>query len=197
MCVLEICHQCRDNFEPLTGNHCYLCGDPDQLIKCGQCEKLERQYPHVALYSYNSAMKAYFYLFKFFGGYHLKSVFELQMKRAYIDIGRPILVPIPISNDTKKSRGFNQVEALLAGIPITKLLICQEEFKPVQKNLSRQERLASKQPFHINDFCELPDKGRKICIVDDIYTTGQTIHHATQCLRNQGFVDIMSLSLAR
>lgn len=195
--IVRVCVLCRQAFQPVKANRCYWCGNAVNKDKCRQCKargKIER---HVALYAYNDAMRAYIDLFKFSGGYHLREVFSKELQREIRKLGHRIIVPIPSSRETLDQRGFNQVEALLDGLVIHSMLKCIAYEKTSQRTLSRIDRLQSTQPFMINFDMKLPDKSEKICLVDDIYTTGQTISHATSCLRRYGFVDIVSVSLAR
>ena len=48
--------------------------------------------------------------------------------------------------------------------------------RPKQSHLTKKERLADENPFIIDTELDLNDK--EILLVDDIYTTGLTIHRA-------------------
>lgn len=195
--IVKVCIGCRNKFSPVEKQRCYWCGNVQNKVKCKQCQTQGKREQHIALYAYNDVMRAYIDLFKFSGGYHLKEVFAKEIKRVIQKQKPCIVVPIPTSVGTLGQRGFNQVEALLEGVAIHKMLRCIEYDKPSQRILKRHDRLRSKQPFIINHDIMLPAKNQKICLVDDIYTTGQTIFHATSCLRMCGFDNIVSISLAR
>lgn len=195
--MVYTCDSCKGQFQPVDKKHCYLCGQPDQRIKCAECILRKRTVPHVALYRYNQAMKDYIKAYKFSGGYHLANVFSSEMKQQIKQLNNPVIVPIPVTEKTFKLRGFNQVEGLLAGTRYINLLMCQNIDKPNQKSLNIRERLNTEQPFQINPKVKLPDLKRKICVVDDIFTTGQTINHAVTCLQQQGFTNIVTVSLVR
>lgn len=195
--IIKICHACKLSFVLIDQKRCLFCGNPANIQACPQCIQFKRTTKHVAIYQYNDAMKDYFKAYKLFGGYHLKDVFIDDINRTYRKLGNPLIVPIPVTNDAFKERGFNQIEALLGNNKIERLLICKENKKIHQKDLNRQERLNMTQPFKLNTEITLPDKKTKICLFDDIYTTGQTISHAVKLLETQGFKNIMTFSLAR
>lgn len=50
------------------------------------------------------------------------------------------------------------------------------ELRPKQSKLGKVERARAINPFYIKEDVDLTDK--EILLVDDIYTTGLTIHHA-------------------
>lgn len=65
-----------------------------------------------------------------------------------------------------------------------------------QSRKTRRERLLMKQPFTL---CQSDKKlaNQKICLVDNVYTTGRTLRHAAQCLIVAGALEVTSLTLAR
>ncbi|QVK12223.1 ComF family protein [Weissella ceti] len=202
MCLLKqtmsrICIACSKTFQQVTDDRCMFCGHQAQNMKCLQCVQWKRTIKHTALYQYNDAMKEYFKAYKLWGGYHLKDVFKAELLKEIKRMKHPLIVPIPSTQEANEARGFDQVRTLLTGIPYKPLLICTNKKKQHQKNLNLKQRLESNQLFELNNSCSLPTKDTKICLFDDIYTTGQTIFHAAECLKSQGFTDIVSMSIAR
>ncbi|WP_447409442.1 ComF family protein [Weissella confusa] len=68
--------------------------------------------------------------------------------------------------------------------------------KSVQSLKTRQDRLNTAQPF----MCQLGNldlTGQRICLVDDVYTTGRTLRHAATCLYECGAKQICTITLAR
>lgn len=66
---------------------------------------------------------------------------------------------------------------------------------PPQAAMTRNERLAAPQPFIIEKAQEIKDK--RVLLVDDVYTTGQTIYHAAEVLLTCQPKTITSFSFAR
>ena len=106
------------------------------------------------------------------------------------------IVPIPLSDERKEKRGFNQVTAILesAGIPYQDLLRKKDTKAQSQKN--KKERLKVEQVFERIE-PENQSWPENIVIVDDIYTTGATIERAKEMLIVNGVKEIRSFSLAR
>jgi ComF family protein len=113
-----------------------------------------------------------------------------------------VLVPIPLHKKRLKWRGFNQAEEIAKhigshfNIPIlNNVLIRQKETKN-QAELDKEERkenitkvFAVKNPELIF--------GKKIFLVDDVYTTGSTIQEATKTLKQAGAKEIWGMVVAR
>ena len=192
-----VCSACLEPFRILKEPLCPFCHKEDQDGPCSDCLKWQEaghEPHHHALYRYNQAMKEFFLTFKKNGDYLLAGVFSQQFKRALSTYQGWTLVPIPVSPSRYESRGFNQVTALLdaAGLPYLDLLEKAEAQTQSQK--SRQERLAGQQVFSVRAGLSLP---QKVLLVDDIYTTGATLHLAYELLREAGVGEIRSWSLAR
>lgn len=196
-----ICSECWSEFEMIDAvAGCSECQIETNNEYCNDCLKwLQQGYPPIrnqALFKYNAKMKAYFKCYKFEGGYHLRNVFNDTLKQRLATINVDQIVPIPVSEKTYEQRGFNQVIGWLEGITFAELLECRYSIKKKQSHKSRQERLNTEQPFKLavgqNDI-----KGQSICLVDDVYTTGRTLRHATQCLLEAGARDVVSITLSR
>ncbi|WP_237376950.1 ComF family protein [Streptococcus zhangguiae] len=139
-------------------------------------------------------MADYISRYKFIGDYLLRIIFADKLKQYFKNKVGYCPVPIPISNQRMKERGFNQVTELLsaAGVRFTALL--QKEDTKKQSEKTRKERLALQQPFSVIDKMAIPDK---IILIDDVYTTGATIQLAKKVLMKNGAKTVISFSLAR
>ncbi|MDR0297327.1 MAG: ComF family protein [Streptococcaceae bacterium] len=191
----SLCARCRAQFEKIPNAHCPRCYKPGTSSLCNDCKRWESQgvpIQHTAVFSYTPAMHDYFSHYKFIGDFRLRGVFApyfKQLPKGYTP------VPIPVSQKRLQERGFNQVTAFLDAekIPYTELLQKSETLK--QSSLSRTERLATKNPFFVAPNLQIPSK---ICLVDDIYTTGATLVHARETLKKASpKTDIISFSLCR
>ncbi|MQW23122.1 MULTISPECIES: ComF family protein [unclassified Lactococcus] len=186
-----LCHDCQATFIKIK-NHCPRCYKPGPSDLCQDCKNWEAQgviIEHTALYHYNSAMKAFFSQYKFMGDYRLGQVFQSDFRQLPKD---RVLVPIPVSSARMQERGFNQVSHLLGKLPFQELLTKTDSLK--QSSLSRTERLKTSNPFQLVRTDKLPDK---ILLVDDIYTTGATLVHASQIFKAAGVKSVQTFSLCR
>lgn len=158
------------------------------------------QLDHTYLYEHNEKMSDFFKKYKFLGDIRLCDTFSKDISehlKKYENQGF-VIVPIPLSNNRLKKRGFNQVEAFLESSSISyERLIVKKGNKKSQSEKGRRERLKMKQPFIVDKKYQKKIKGKKILIVDDVYTTGRTMLHAYECLSVYHPVEICSFSLSR
>lgn len=194
-----ICRQCRGKFHHYPKPRCAGCG---RHVKhngkyCDECQQWQNKLGwvlhHRCLYSYNDAMKDLMHRYKFQGDYLLRHIFQREMTQRAIEQQADYIVPIPVTVHTMQKRGFNQVAGLLT-CPLSNFLTTISREKRAQSTKSRQERLSTPQPFQLIDTTHFYDK--RILLVDDVYTTGRTIYHASSLFRNAGAKEVMGLSLA-
>ncbi len=114
--------------------------------------------------------------------------------------GVDALIPVPLHKKKKRQRGFNQAELLakelgkLLDKPVYCHLVERYRYTVPQKELNERERQNNlKNAFKIglNDV-----KLNKAMIIDDIYTTGQTIDQISKVLLQVGICQIYFITLA-
>ncbi|KRM20666.1 late competence protein [Latilactobacillus graminis DSM 20719] len=178
-------------FERIGPLRCPICGGSmPKIAECSDCIRWQQQYPQQgfinrALFVYNEPMQQYFQQYKGHGDYRLRQVFRGVIRKNCPVKRQTMYVPIPTDPAHLQSRGFNPVIGLYQDcFPLTPLLTkLPTEKNQAQKN--RVERLATPQFFEYNLQSRLPMNIRQIILLDDIYTTGRTLWHAQQCLRQQ------------
>jgi competence protein ComFC len=200
----ELCVQCSEQFQLLTNKNC-CCGCQRQNVPgyCRDCIKWQSLFPgydfqHEALFSYNQAMQEWFEEYKFKGNYQLRYSFVSYLKTYFKKKSRFLVIPIPVSKERFKDRGFNQVAGLLdaAGINHESYLVrFSDGLSQVRKN--RKERLELEQPFQLTKKGAQSITNKEIILVDDIYTTGRTIFHAAQVILEKKPKKLHTFSLAR
>ncbi len=147
---------------------------------------------NVSLFQYNEFMKEVLARYKYRGDYVLAKALASFMQTAIPKAD--LFVPIPLSPERLYERGFNQSKALLteAGLPCHDLLTRTHTEKQSKK--TRRERMTGAQVFR---FSETDLSGKKILLIDDIYTTGTTLRHAAILLKNVGAREVSSFTIAR
>ncbi|MFE8701673.1 ComF family protein [Cytobacillus sp. FJAT-54145] len=105
------------------------------------------------------------------------------------------LTSIPLSEERLYERGFNQAEALIKEAGVTPSTLLQRTHSEKQSKKSRQDRIHHEQVFQLKAGIDII--GKRILIVDDIYTTGSTLRHAGKVLRKAGAKTVCSITLAR
>lgn len=199
----ELCQGCRQALQPASRKGscpgCMKAGYQDYCQDCLEWRSCYPDYPfkHQTLYYYNEAMKDWLHRYKFDGDYRLRGVFRRDLRRGVRSYRGYLICPIPLAPEKERLRGFNQVIGLLASgnITISQLLAKPQTSEP-QSQKDRQARLATKQPFVL----AVPPEtiaGKKILLVDDVYTTGRTLFHAAAILRSAGAYKVETFSLVR
>lgn len=109
------------------------------------------------------------------------------------DSGFDYIVPVPVHRDREKARGFNQAEKIArhlsgrVGVPVLPRAIVRDRRTAAQRSLSSEDRYFNMEgAFSMNSADAERIKGRRILLLDDVYTTGATAHHCGEVLKNAG-----------
>ncbi len=121
------------------------------------------------------------------------------------NINNPIIIPIPISKNKLKERGFNQTERMCKMIQKNKnrnsldfqynLLKKIKETKNQTEIKKREARLKNLLGvFSVSNSSIIKD--REIIVIDDVTTTGATLKEASRALYQVGAKKVISIVLA-
>lgn len=201
------CSDCTDTLLSIEEDTaCPVCGRPlGARLLCGECLQ-ERQVfaaGHYG-YSYEEKLRAGMHAFKFDGrkdvGRHLVNLLK-QRIIAFADTF-DCIVPMPVTEQRLKSRGFNQ--SFIIAEEISKMAnkaVYHSVLRKIretldQYSLSRNERKKNvKGAFAVTDGRTI--RGKRVLLVDDLFTTGYTAKEACRAL-NTARVDTITLfALAR
>ncbi|MFD0882005.1 ComF family protein [Variovorax dokdonensis] len=113
-----------------------------------------------------------------------------------------VVLPMPLAPGRLRERGFNQALELARRLaPPSRLdahLLVRVRETPAQSQLDRKARLANLQgafavaPKHANRL-----KGAQVLLVDDVMTSGASLHAAALTLRAAGAESVSALVFAR
>ncbi|PJE63541.1 hypothetical protein COU89_02755 [Candidatus Roizmanbacteria bacterium CG10_big_fil_rev_8_21_14_0_10_45_7] len=122
--------------------------------------------------------------------------FDLFTLQRYIQA--QAITYIPLSNASKRRRGFNQSEHIaqylgaILNLPVCALVTKVTE-TPNQASLDKKARAQTR-----NHMFRASSKGlRSVYLVDDVITTGATMRAAAQALHNAGITSIYGITLCR
>ncbi|MDI6591448.1 MAG: ComF family protein [Patescibacteria group bacterium] len=127
---------------------------------------------------------------------------HFQLMEKLPDFSEFFLIPIPLEKKKLKQRGFNQTEEIAKELLrflniqiLSNVLIKIKETLP-QVELNDEERKENiKGAFCCRDREKV--RGRKILLIDDVYTTGSTLEEAAKVLREAGAKEVLGIVVAR
>jgi ComF family protein len=142
-------------------------------------------------------------LFKFRGKVALApALAQLMVDRLPLFDSVDLVIPVPLHPKRLREREFNQ-SLLLAdriarrlGLPLSYANLVRIAPAPAQTTLSRKRRLKNlRGAFAVRR----PDAiaGKRILLIDDVFTTGATVNECAKTLRKAGAGDVFALTLAR
>lgn len=112
------------------------------------------------------------------------------------------MIPVPIHNDRKRKRGYNQSELIAKEIgkklDIPVISNCLVKIKNVvpQSTLNKEQRKQNiKGVYQVKK--EETIKGKRIVLVDDIFTTGSTLEECSKMLKQAGASKIGIFTIAK
>jgi ComF family protein len=116
--------------------------------------------------------------------------------------GADIMVPVPLHVKRIRQRGFNQailVGGLLSrkwGLPFYRDGLCRTRWTEPQISLSVDEREKNVRGAFAVKKAEA-FKGKRIILVDDVYTTGSTVSECARALKRVGAEAVFVVTVAR
>lgn len=168
----------------------------------------------VNAWEYDGVIKRAIHLVKYGGLTHMASELALRALRAYAAIparsgaflsylyGEDVVISFsPMWRAKEKIRGFNQAEVLARGIaraagkrPLPLLVKIRDTRSQV--DLEQKERF-----FNVRNSIAVREgsnvRGRRILVVDDVWTTGSTMQECCRALKRAGARTVWGCTLAR
>lgn len=111
------------------------------------------------------------------------------------------VLPMPLSKERLQWRGFNQALLIARALEPAKVahdLLLRIKDTPPQSSLPRHARLGSVQgAFAVDPLLASCLKDRSVVLVDDVMTSGASLHAAAKVLRQAGAAHITAMVIAR
>jgi ComF family protein len=208
---IPVCPACLNLPQPLHAAYsCRGCGTPfveafplDERDLCTICRESQANFDAAYSFgSYEGALRDLIHLLKYAKVESLAGPLgRMMLSAAPPSANFDLVVPMPMHWRKRWERGFNQAELLAAplarlyGIKLSRCLR-RSRYTKAQASLGQRERLENlANSFSVHNRAALA--GKRILLVDDVFTTGATLRAATAALKDAGVSHVSALTLAR
>lgn len=210
-----VCKDCLGLIEIADYQYCPFCNFPNRVIGKGKCPSHQKMKLN-GLFSATSYKDAL--VKKLIGHFKYKPYLKTlaqplssliiahflltENKTIFQQKENSLFVPVPLIPGKEKERGFNQA-ALLAEelsrffeMPVLNKNLSKIKKTPSQTGLKRKEREKNIQgAFAVKN--AQPIAGKRIFLVDDIFTTGATMEECAKVLKEAGGREVWGIAVAR
>lgn len=209
-----VCPQCWGKIRPLPDSLCVRCGYPflffsgaSAVTLCGPCRRNYYYFDFARAVSvFEEPLREIIHSFKYKKRLSLSRPLAQRLADSYLRMAAQFdvegVVPVPLHPSRRRERGFNQAEAMArhfcrrVNLPLLGGSLSRIRPTLIQAGLSRRgRRLNMKGAFYIKQ----PEilRGKKILLMDDVFTTGATLNECSRILKEAGVARVSVLTLAR
>jgi ComF family protein len=212
-----ICEACAAAFEAITAPLCVECGRPfDPQSRpapvCADCARGRTPLASARSFGLHvGTLREAVNALKFEGRTRVAAPLAQRLAcllDAEAPVGLPLtgkltaIVPVPLHPTRRRDRGFDQAELLgealaeLTGIAVRRGALLRTRATPPQVGLSPAERRENvRGAFALRH--PLPPSGVRVLLVDDVCTTGSTLHECARTLLRGGVEAVHALTVTR
>lgn len=222
-----LCPDCEGKLIEIKEIGCEMCGRPVEkkghefvnsdvklparfvskpTILCRDCVRWKeeaqgegRSVQQRSLYVYNDYLQEVIARFKYRGDAKLATLFLKKLKVLARPLGKvDVVTVVPLSEERLWERGFNQAELLAEAFECEEVLARQGIYAKQSKRDRRERMAALEGAFRLSeeggriDWC-----GKRVLIIDDIYTTGATLRAAASVFYEHGVSGVCAVTVAR
>ncbi len=202
-----VCPGCLDDLPRLASPRCPICATPLAVPAptCGACLTHPPAYDAtLAAWRYGYPLDALIHLLKFGHGPALRRFASADflahgMLRDTPHAGT-IILPVPLSHQRLRERGFNQALELarplarILKLPVDDTSLTRARNTPPQSLLPWRAR---KKNVRHAFACTSDFSGQSIIVVDDVMTTGATLDAVARTLKDHGAIRVTNWVAAR
>ena len=177
-----------------------LTGMPAVAIEgaCGECRRGDYAFDFArSIYLFNEPMRGLIHHLKYSSRVSLAKAMGHRLKECLTAEGfsAEVAVPVPLHRARVRQRGFNQAELLARqlGLHVDPRLLKRRKNTPSQTGLSRSQR-----ELNLSAAFEVRRKPPEcVVVVDDVLTTGSTVHEIAKTLKRAGTKRVEVLTVSR
>ena len=204
----EICGACADKLLSIAEPRCMKCGKPirsDEEEYCYDCAHRQHEYERgYGMWVHQGDVQASVYRFKYQNRRIYSEFYAKMLAEQYGSAVRRwkicLIIPIPLYRKRRRQRGYNQSELVakklgkILDIPVdSKNLRRVRNTNPQKKMSARGRRTNLRNAFRVRGgFAPV----QSVLLIDDIYTTGNTIDCAARELKKAGVQKVYFLTIS-
>ena len=191
--VEPVCKKCGKSITTFEKEYCRACCTKNYYFDMG-----------VSVFKHKADIKKSIYRFKYSNKREYKDFYINELLKKHIRTIKywdaDVIIPVPLHKNKKIKRGFNQAEILAKelgkrlNIEVNKELLVRDKNTSPQKELSLDKRKKNlEKAFKLT--CGIVQY-KKIILVDDIYTTGNTMNFCAKELKKAGVKKVYFVTLS-
>jgi len=198
-----LCRPCWTALPAYPDARCPVCATPISTKEvCGACLRRSPAYDQVIpAWVYSLPLSRLVQSLKYSGRLAAATPMARALSAAIVGAEVPdLIVAMPLSRERLAQRGFNQAQeiarllAQATGIMLATGLLLRQRHTHPQSMLPWKERARNvRGAFRCNETVT----GTRIALIDDVLTTGSTLHEAARALKSQGASEVTGWIVAR
>lgn len=201
-----ICEDCAQSIALIRDAFCPKCGSDNSEGFCPNCQQTDFVFDFSrSAVIYEGSVTQLVHKLKYsgypaLGTFLARYLYEaLQLYREYEDY--PLVMAAPLHRVRLRERGFNQSELLakkLASLSGKSYIspLTRRRYTRSQTLLDHHKRLTNPAgAFRVKNTAEV--QGKKIIVIDDVFTTGSTLNEISRELYKAGAHKVAGLTLSR
>lgn len=184
------------------------CGKPvryEEQEYCRDCAHAHHDYDRgLSMWLHQPPVNQSIYQFKYHNRRVFADYYASEIAGTYQEQLRQwkpeVIVPVPLHPGRKRQRGYNQAQILAEAlgtylkVPVSTKMVRRIRATDPQKNLGYRDRKRNlEQAFAAGQMMRVPET---VLVVDDIYTTGNTIDHVAKVLKERGVQKVYFLTIS-
>jgi ComF family protein len=198
-----VCPSCWDRMQRLQRPFCPQCGMPAPHIEglCGSCRLGEHAFDFArSALIFNDPLREVIHHLKYSDRVSLarplgRLLCECLEREAFQG---HVVLPVPLHRKRERRRGFNQASLIAESLArlnrtINTTILHRKKNTPSQTGLSRSQRTLNL----AGAFGVCGRVPECVIVVDDVYTTGSTLHEIAKTLKRHGAERVEVLTVAR
>lgn len=205
----KVCEECEDKLPYNASKRCRVCDVPiDQAygeFLCARCRKTKRPFlAACAPFVYKGEVRGAILKYKFYGRKSFAKTFSSFMYESILsrNFEADVVTFVPLHFLRQGQRGFNQSRLLAEHLserlklPLANSLKKIKNTKPMSKEKFRQRAQMARGAYQIRRGAEDEIRGKRVLIIDDVLTTGETISECARVLRKAGAKCVFAAAIA-